>query len=69
MFARRRFHRARAHLVLSAMRHRAAELGDRVRYVRAETYTAALAELDQPLQVIQPTSWAAVRFVKELGGS
>nr|WP_284291553.1 hypothetical protein [Angustibacter aerolatus] len=27
MFARRRFHRAKAHLVLSAMRHRAAELG------------------------------------------
>jgi deoxyribodipyrimidine photolyase-related protein len=27
---RRRFHRAKAHLVLSAMRHRAAELGDRL---------------------------------------
>ncbi|MYV59258.1 cryptochrome/photolyase family protein, partial [Streptomyces sp. SID4931] len=41
---RRRFHRAKAHLVLSAMRHRAAELGDRVRYVRARTYTEGLAE-------------------------
>ncbi|WP_069171204.1 cryptochrome/photolyase family protein [Streptomyces griseus] len=39
---RRRFHRAKAHLVLSAMRHRAAELGDRVTYVRAETYAEGL---------------------------
>ncbi|MYS23424.1 deoxyribodipyrimidine photolyase-related protein [Streptomyces sp. DvalAA-14] len=39
---RRRFHRAKAHLVLSAMRHRAAELGDRVQYVRAETYAEGL---------------------------
>ncbi|MEV4194415.1 cryptochrome/photolyase family protein, partial [Streptomyces toxytricini] len=42
VFRRRRFHRAKAHLVLSAMRHRAAELGDRVRYVRAETYREGL---------------------------
>lgn len=33
VFRRRRFHRAKAHLVLSAMRHRAAEPGDRVTYV------------------------------------
>jgi len=39
---RRRFHRAKAQLVLSAMRHRAAELGDRVTYVRAETYREGL---------------------------
>ncbi len=39
---RRRFHRAKAHLVLSAMRHRAAELGDRVTYVRSETYAEGL---------------------------
>ena len=44
MFARRRFHRQKAHLVLSAMRHRAAELGDRCRYVRADTYGEALAQ-------------------------
>ncbi|QMU79851.1 cryptochrome/photolyase family protein [Streptacidiphilus sp. PB12-B1b] len=41
---RRRFHRAKAHLVLSAMRHRAAELGERVSYVRAETYTDGLEQ-------------------------
>ena len=38
VFRRRRFHRAKAHLVLSAMRHRAAKLGERLTYVRAETY-------------------------------
>ena len=42
VFARRRFHRQKAHLVLSAMRHRAAELGDQCRYVRADTYGEAL---------------------------
>ncbi|SHL29202.1 cryptochrome/photolyase family protein [Actinacidiphila paucisporea] len=41
---RRRFHRAKAHLVLSAMRHRAAELGDRVTYIRAETYADGLRQ-------------------------
>ena len=41
---RRRFHRAKAHLVLSAMRHRAAELGDRVRYIQSETYREGCAE-------------------------
>jgi hypothetical protein len=44
VFRRRRFHRAKAHLVLSAMRHRAAELGDRVRHVRADTYTHPAAD-------------------------
>ncbi|AKZ60124.1 hypothetical protein SAM23877_7081 [Streptomyces ambofaciens ATCC 23877] len=42
MFRRRRFHRAEAHLVLSAMRHRAAELGERVTYVGADTYREGL---------------------------
>ena len=40
---RRRFHRQKAHLVLSAMRHRAAELGDRCTHVRSETYRSGLA--------------------------
>ena len=68
VFERRRFHRQKAHLVLSAMRHRARELGDRVRYVRARTYRDALAQVDGPLQVLQPTSHAAVRFVTTLAG-
>jgi deoxyribodipyrimidine photolyase-related protein len=66
VFARRAFHRHKAHLVLSAMRHRAAELGTRCRYTRVERYRDALAEADGPLQVIQPTSRSAVGFVRTL---
>nr|WP_297429817.1 cryptochrome/photolyase family protein [uncultured Actinotalea sp.] len=44
-FRRRRFHRRKAHLVLSALRHRAAELGDRAVVVRAGTYSEALDRL------------------------
>ena len=63
VFARRTFHRAKAHLVLSAMRHRAAELGDRCEYVRSDTYRAALRK---PVSVCHPTSWAAKRLVDSL---
>lgn len=42
VFRRRRFHRAKALLAPAAMRHRAAELGDRVTYVRADTYREGL---------------------------
>ncbi|TDC62314.1 cryptochrome/photolyase family protein [Actinomadura sp. GC306] len=68
VFRRRRFHRAKAHLLLSAMRHRAAELGDRVRYVQAETYRDGLnrAVGDAPVTVHHPTSHAALRFVQGL---
>ena len=66
VFARRTFHRQKAHLILSAMRHRAAELGDRCRYVRVERYRDALADVDGPLQVIHPTSWAAVNLVRQI---
>jgi deoxyribodipyrimidine photolyase-related protein len=68
VFGRRRFHRAKAHLVLSAMRHRAAELGDRVRYIRAETYREGLREAvgDGPVTVRHPTSYAALRLVRSL---
>ena len=63
---RRRFHRQKAHLVLSAMRHRAAELGARCTYVRSETYRSGLAGADGPLEAIQPTSWAALHLVDRL---
>ena len=81
---RRRLHRAKAHLVPSAMRHRAAELGDRVTYVRAETYTDGLEQAlgfrpsrrtgpEQPdsenlLTVHHPTSRRALEFVSGLDG-
>ncbi|WBB61314.1 cryptochrome/photolyase family protein [Streptomyces sp. WMMC500] len=68
VFRRRRLHRAKAHLVLSAMRHRAAELGDRIHYVRAETYREGLREAagDSPVTVHHPTSRAALRLVRSL---
>ncbi|MFE7172707.1 cryptochrome/photolyase family protein [Streptomyces sp. NPDC057616] len=70
VFRRRRFHRAKAHLVLSAMRHRAAELGDRVRYVQAETYREGLRKAvdEGPLTVHHPTSRAALRLVSSIPG-
>ncbi|WP_432051384.1 cryptochrome/photolyase family protein [Streptomyces xiamenensis] len=71
VLGRRRFHRAKAHLVLSAMRHRAAELGDRVRYVRADTYREGLRKAlrkGERLTVHAPTSRAAAAFVAALDG-
>ncbi|MBC7559758.1 MAG: cryptochrome/photolyase family protein, partial [Dermatophilaceae bacterium] len=67
VFARRRFHRAKAQLVLSAMRHRAAELGDQCTYVRADSYAEALDGFDEPLTVCHPTSHAALRLVHGRG--
>jgi deoxyribodipyrimidine photolyase-related protein len=63
---RRRFHRRKAHLVLSALRHRAAELGDQARLIRAGTYREALARLEEPVSVCRPTSYAAAGFVRSL---
>ncbi len=65
-FGRRPVHRQRAHLVLSALRHRAAELGDQATLVRARTYREALATVDGELTVCGPTSMAADRFVRDL---
>ncbi|WP_333766898.1 cryptochrome/photolyase family protein [Streptomyces sp. IBSBF 2435] len=64
VLCRWRSHPAKAHLVLSAMRHRSAALGDRVRYVRAETYTEGVGEAlgrgKDRLLVSRPTSRAAL---------
>jgi len=67
VFARRRFHRAKAHLVLSAMRHRAAELGERCEYLAADTYREVVRDAGA-LTVCQPTSYAADRLVRSLPG-
>lgn len=64
VFERRRFHRAKAHLVLSAMRHRAAELGEQCVYVRADSYGEALDGIAEPLSVCHPTSSSALQFVR-----
>ena len=66
VFARKAYHRQKAHLILSAMRHRAAELGRRVTYARVDRYRDALAATEGILQVVQPTSRAAVGFVRDL---
>jgi len=65
-FTRRRFHRRKAHLVLSALRHRAAELGDQAVFLQARTYGEALGTVEDDLSVCQPTSWAAEQFVRSL---
>ncbi|MBD8870197.1 cryptochrome/photolyase family protein [Nocardioides donggukensis] len=70
VLARRSFHRAKAHLVISAMRHRAAELGDKATYVRTEGgYAEAVRSHGgrQPVQVVHPTSYAALGLVERLG--
>lgn len=70
VFTRRRFHRAKAHLVLSAMRHRAADFGDRMTYVKGDTYAPAVREAmsgGDSLEAIHPTSRAALGLVERLG--
>src|SRR6476660_7397431 len=62
----RSFHRQKLHLVLSALRHRAAELGDSAVLLRTDTYTEALHELGEPVRVHEPTSYAAERLVRRL---
>jgi len=64
--ARRRYHRQKLHLVLSGVRHLAAELGDRALLLQATGYREALASVGRPVVVHEPTSWAALRFVERL---
>ena len=71
-FGRRPLHRRKAHLVLSALRHRAAELGDQALLVRARTYREAVdrvrTETRDAITVCAPTSWAARRLTGDLPG-
>ena len=68
VLARAPIHRAKAHLILSAMRHRAAELGDRVEFHQVERYADIVAGRDD-LEVIDPTSYGARRLVRSLGAA
>ena len=63
-FARRRYHRQKAHLILSALRHRVRELGERVENPRGETYRSVLS--GRSFSVINPTSYGLRRLVGEL---
>ncbi|RCG23994.1 cryptochrome/photolyase family protein [Sphaerisporangium album] len=65
---RRRFHRQKAHLVLSALRHRAAELGDRALFLQGHTYGEALDRVGGRISVCGPTSHAAEAFVRSRRG-
>ena len=65
VFARRRFHRVKAHLLVSAIRHLARELGDQAVFLQVDTYDEALRQIDEPVSVVQPSSYAADRFVRE----
>ncbi|WP_375388737.1 cryptochrome/photolyase family protein [uncultured Amnibacterium sp.] len=64
-FRKRPTHRAKAHLYLSAIRHRAAELGDRAELVRTDTFRSALTGRD--LVAVDPPSYAARRLVRSVG--
>lgn len=67
VFRRRVFHRQKAHLVLSALRHRTAELGDQAVFIQGETYRQALDQVREPLEVCHPTSRAARDLVLAAG--
>ncbi|MGL4338849.1 MAG: cryptochrome/photolyase family protein [Rhodoglobus sp.] len=63
VFARRRMHRAKAHLILSALRHRAKQLGSRAEFHQVDGYASVVQGRDD-LEVINPTSYKARRFVR-----
>jgi deoxyribodipyrimidine photolyase-related protein len=66
----RPWHRQKLHLILSALRHRAAELDRRAVHVRAASFREGLAKTGIDLReitVCEPTSRAADRFVRALG--
>jgi deoxyribodipyrimidine photolyase-related protein len=64
---RKPYHRQKLHLVLSGMRHLAAELGDRATLVRAGTYAEAVRGFGRPLVAHQPGSRAAEALLRRLG--
>ncbi|MEU7607808.1 cryptochrome/photolyase family protein [Micromonospora sp. NPDC049204] len=68
LFRRRPLHRQKAHLILSALRHRAAELGDRALLLRTDTFRQAFARVGEPLEVCHPHSRAALRFARSVPG-
>ena len=63
---KRRYHRQKLHLVLSALRHAHHDLGDRATLIQADTYLDALHRFHRPVLVYEPTSHAAEKFVHRL---
>lgn len=71
VWARRPYHRAKALVILSAMRHRAAELEGRAEVVSAPSYREALAHrllAGESIEVIAPTSHGLRARCQELAG-
>ncbi|MEF2978978.1 cryptochrome/photolyase family protein [Subtercola sp. YIM 133946] len=68
VFGRRPLHRAKAHLILSALRHRAAELGDRAEFHQVERYGDVVRGRTD-LEVVDPTSYRARRYVRRIGAT
>ena len=66
-FARRRMHRAKAHLLLSSIYHRAAELGRRATVLKGDSIAHALAGRGAQLSVCDPTSRSSRQLVRSLG--
>ncbi len=67
VFVRRTYHRQKAHLILSALRHRAAQDPSRITLVRADTYRAGLTGVDvSALEAIAATSRPARRLVESM---
>ncbi|GAA4463072.1 cryptochrome/photolyase family protein [Phytohabitans houttuyneae] len=64
VFRRRALHRQKAHLILSAIRHRAAELGDQAVHLKAETFRDGLRQYGEVVEVCHPTSRRARDFVR-----
>ena len=64
--SKRRYHRQKLHLVLSALRHAEQDLGDRATLLKADTYSNALRRFKCPVLVHEPTSHAAEKFVHRL---
>ncbi len=64
--ARRRYHRQKLHLVLSALRHADRDLGERATLIRSENYADALRRYGRKVLVYEPTSHAAEKFVDRL---
>ena len=71
VFERRTYHRQKAHLILSALHHRAADDPERVTLIRSRTYAEGVATYressDRDLDAIAATSRPARRLVERLG--
>ncbi|EFQ82816.1 hypothetical protein HMPREF0063_12025 [Aeromicrobium marinum DSM 15272] len=64
----RPIHRQKAHLLLTALRRRAAELGERAAIVTAADLPRLLTDRDD-IEVVAPTSWAERDLVGEHGAT